>query len=243
MTVRFLARHDWDNSEAPRLGHIVPTTRFTRINVHHTVAIIDDAPGLGDEIAYMRKLRTIRPDLGLDVPYSFVVFAQTNPSDCIVAEGRGWKRTGAHTAGENSSSYGVAFAGNTNIEPVTPGVLDGYRFIGRGLRDPAGARPTLGHRDHKATACPGANLYARLPELQPPFTANPTEGDTMTITEYIHLMFWKIAKRAPDNGGYMHWLDQFSAELADAGTHSRNQLDATQASRDMIYGLHVEAGK
>ena len=211
MTVRFLARHDWDNSGAPRLGHKVNPAQFTRVNIHHTVMPIGADATVDEIVAYMRRLRTTRPDLGADVPYSFVVFAQANPADSIVAEGRGWQRTGAHTAGENSSSYGVAFAGNAETEPITPGVLDGIRFVGRGLVDPFAARPTLGHRDHKATACPGANLYAHMSEIQPPFQPPTTpEDDDMSAlhaqvplaVDAIDKMYERYATSRPANRRY-----------------------------------------
>ncbi|MCP3856062.1 MAG: N-acetylmuramoyl-L-alanine amidase, partial [Actinomycetia bacterium] len=126
---------------------------------------------LDDIAAYMRRLQTVRPDLGPEVPYSFVVFAGDGPLDVVVCEGRGRGRTGAHTAGHNSTSYGVAYAGNTEDEPVTAGMEEGVRWVGRTmLDDPEGARPTAGHWQSKATACQGRNGKAVQDRQQPPFT-------------------------------------------------------------------------
>lgn len=159
--------------------HPKPHSAFTRINVHHTVVamidydhdklIMDDTD---DMERYMRALMTMRQgDLGPEIPYSFIVFESADPSHSYVAEGRGFGRTGAHTQGENSSSYGVSLAGNFSIRNPTPGMLDGIRWVGSRLHDPARARKTLGHRDHKFTECPGNHMYSLLPHVQPPFAS------------------------------------------------------------------------
>ena len=186
--VTFLDRTDVGLSATPVRGHVVASTRFVGLVAHHTVMVVSDWDGDGivhgdlDDIArFMRRLTEVRAvDLGPEVPYSFVVFRTDDPNHAIVAEGRGLGRTGAHTAGYNSTRYGVAYAGNTITAPVTPGVISAYRWIGTLLHDPAGAAATTGHRDHKSTACPGTNLYAALDQLQPPFDLTSEEDDMFT---------------------------------------------------------------
>jgi hypothetical protein len=168
----YLDRAAWGaNTGLPRLGRVVPRAQFTALVCHHTVIAFK-----GDVGAYMRALQTARPDLGLDVPYSFVVFNGPGEFDYTVAEGRGFDRTGAHTqGGYNSTAYGCALAGDyTNVAP-TIGQLIGIRWIGAQLVDPYGARPTIGHRDVHSTACPGALAYPLLDRLQPPFVNPPIE--------------------------------------------------------------------
>lgn len=178
MTGTFLDRAAWRaDPSLPRLGHVVRRSQFVGLVEHHTVIVMPDWDHDGiidgdiDDIRrYMQHLQIARPDLGLDVPYSFVVFRGADEYDYVVCEGRGFDRTGAHTAGFNSSRYGVALAGDfTNTAP-TIGMLVGVRWVGAQLDDPAGARPTLGHCDTKATACPGAMAYPLLDRVQPPFT-------------------------------------------------------------------------
>lgn len=177
MTVHILGRSEWGAGKLGS-GHLVDHHQFKGLVVHHTV-ITSPPPTEAGVAAYMRSLQKARPDLGPEVPYSFVVFRAARRDDCWVAEGRGFGVTGAHTQGFNSSRYGVAYAGNAEVDEITPGVLAGYRWVGQHLSVPPVA--TIGHRDTKATACPGAHLYALLGQLQPPFE----EDDDVTITELI----------------------------------------------------------
>lgn len=162
------------------VGHAVPISQFVGLVVHHTVIVLPDydhdsliAGDLDDCIRYMQQLQHARPDLGDDCPYSYVVFEGAEAWDCVVAEGRGLGRTGAHTIGYNSSRYGCAFAGDFTTWSPTPGMWEGVRFVGRMLDQPADANPTLEHRDVYATQCPGISTPSPAP-AQPPFTASPT---------------------------------------------------------------------
>ena len=139
--------------------------------VHHTVV-----PYGGDPGAYMRRMQAARPDLGLEVPYSFVVMPGATDNDAVIGVGRGWSRTGAHTIGYNDTAYGVAFAGDyTDVAP-TAAMFAAVRLIGSYMDAP---EETLGHRDTYATACPGAATYPLLGELQPPFQSqHDTPEDT-----------------------------------------------------------------
>ena len=190
-SVEWLDREAWGAAPLPRLGHVVPHEQFVGLVVHHTVT---NAPRNGDVAAiaaHMRHLQTVRPDLGADVPYSFVVFPGPTPDAAIVCEGRGWCRTGAHTAGHNSSRYGIAFAGNFTDHAPTPGMVAAVRWLGSMLADPAGAAATLAHRDTYATACPGDAAMGVLDLLHPPFgtelpTPSEEESDMVGIIHRPH---------------------------------------------------------
>ncbi len=164
MGIVWIERLQWGAGPVT-LGVAAPHEQFRRLTIHHTVA-----PCYGTDVAtvvaYMKRLQTSRPDLGLEVPYSFVVFEGPTPEDAYIAVGRGWCRTGAHTAGYNSTTYGVALAGDYTDRAPSPGQLAAIREIGRHITDP---EPTWGHRDSYATACPGDSAYPLLDQLQPPF--------------------------------------------------------------------------
>lgn len=247
MTIEVLSREDWGaDPNLPKLGWQVPVEQFVGLIVHHTVMVLTDtdhdgyAAGDLDDISnYMQRLQVARPDLGLDVPYSFVVFEGLTPADAVICYGRGQYRTGAHTAGYNSTAWGIALAGDyTNIAP-TAGMLEAIRLIGRWLADPTNAMPTLGHKDTVATACPGALAYPLLDQVQPPFTSlAPDEPEEPTMPTYI-LRF------APDHNqpwlavypsGKVRWLGPKEVEFctnAKVPFVDDTQLDAYEhAKRD-----------
>jgi len=176
MAVTYLSREDWGGGPH-RSGYAQDPTAKIGLAIHHTVIVMADYDGDGylrgdlDDIKrYMRSLQVARPDLGGEVPYNFVVFAGATDDDAVVAEGRGRAWSGAHTVDYNTSRLGCAYAGNADVDRITTGIIDGFNWIGATqLVGPTNAETTFGHRDVKATACPGGNLYPRLGEIQPPF--------------------------------------------------------------------------
>lgn len=181
--IHYLSRSDWDNTGLERWGYQVDPRQFVGLAVHHTVTSFDPGTGVGGVVAHMKRLQQERPDLGLDVPYSWVVFPHEDPSSSYVAEGRGSGRTGAHTSGYNSTRYGVACVGNYVFEFPTSGLIEGIKYVGRTF-DPWASMATLGHQDfpNNATACPGSNLESFINQLQPPFSATDF-GEEMTREE------------------------------------------------------------
>lgn len=135
-------------------------------HVHHTVMLVIDRDGnldpTDDADDDMRRIEAARPDLRV-FPYSECF----HPSG-IVAEGSG-TRVGAHTAGFNSTSFGMSFMGNLSILEPTAASLEA---LSRRLADKVLAGEMVrdfylrGHRDRKATECPGNNLYSLLPAIR-----------------------------------------------------------------------------
>lgn len=89
--------------------------------------------------------------------------------DGTIERGRPRDTVGAHCYGENWHSIGVNIVGNfeTN-EPTAAQIASAERLVAAlcrlyGLR-PSG-ETIKGHRDFNATACPGENLYAMLPDV------------------------------------------------------------------------------
>ncbi|MFQ5694614.1 MAG: hypothetical protein ACE5HB_01340 [Terriglobia bacterium] len=180
MSVVVLSREEWGADPAhPRLGKAVPPAERTEVFIHHTVVVDEDvSPNeweTVDEVkAKMRQLQTIRPDLGLDVPYSMVAFCMAD-GDLVLGEGRGLERSGAHTRGHNRKALGIAFQGNFERTPL-PGHFeqqlvdlgDWLRELRteKGLVNLGTVRPVdrevWGHRDVKDTLCPGRHLFERL---------------------------------------------------------------------------------
>ena len=133
--------------------------------LHHSVtAQLKTDASLDQEYAEMRKL----DDIGQSrfkggISYTFVVF----PSGRIY-EGHSIGRVGAHTKGHNSISAGIALAGNNDIHQVTAEQIAAIAWLLQyGIDKSWWREPKLdgGHRDTKATACPGKNGYAAIPAI------------------------------------------------------------------------------
>lgn len=173
-TLIYLTRADWNADESlPRLGRKIAPENFTAIVLHHTVRRAPVPATFESVSAEMRALQVVRPDLGLDVPYSFVGF------DGWLCEGRGFGRIGAHTAGLNSSRYGVALAADTRFDPITDNHVAGVRWVGRQLEQFVKAGEATGHGNHAATACPGPGGLAIMPAIQPPYDSH--SGDSLDM--------------------------------------------------------------
>lgn len=238
--VQFVDREAWRaRVDLPRLGHVVPHEQFVGLAVHHTVTLVADvdqdgliAGDIDDAAAHMRYLQTVRAhDLGADVPYSFVVFEGAGPDDAIVAEGRGYGRTGAHTAGYNSSRYGVAFAGDFTDRTPTPGMVAAVRWLGSTLADPAGAELTLGHRQVYPTACPGDAAYPLLVHMQPPFghlAPTPQEDEDVALKiitpSDANAVFLGTVYKAP-SGAELVYECRWLATAADVATYEAHGLE------------------
>ncbi|KKL71632.1 hypothetical protein LCGC14_2092980 [marine sediment metagenome] len=186
----YLTRTEWGTrTDIPRLGHPVNRLDRTEAIMHHTVIIDNDATPnrwetLAEVKAKMVQLQTIRPDLGLDVPYNFVAFHMADGS-LIICEGRGFDRTGAHTHAHNTRGIATAGQGNFQIGQSLTSYIDhwsrwwGYQKFDMGMENLGSVHPArgiaFGHLDFISTGCPGDNLYAIIPQL----TFQAAEEDDM----------------------------------------------------------------
>lgn len=130
--------------------------------LHHSVTkqLSKDAP-TADERVEMRNLDNIgQSRFKGGISYTFVVF----PSGRIY-EGHSIGRVGAHTAGRNSISAGICLAGNYETNEVTVEQVAALAWLlNHGVAKGWWTENKLdgGHRDTKATACPGKNAYAQI---------------------------------------------------------------------------------
>ncbi len=182
--VIYLSRREWGADESlPRLGQEYPADVPTEAIQHHTVIIDNDAtPNLWESAAEvipkMRQLQTIRPDLGLDVPYSYVAFLMqyTHKKGLILCEGRGPYRRGAHTKYHNRTGRAMAIEGNTSIGgPLTAytemlswawgWIKDEHGLVNLGTGNPNRGGVVFGHRDFSQTVCPGQHMMNIIEQL------------------------------------------------------------------------------
>ena len=182
-------REDWGADERLVDGPPRYNRTIQQVHVHHTAGsnryARADVPGL---IRGMYRYHT--QNLGWsDIGYNFLV-DRFGRSWVGRAGGPGRAVRGAHTLGFNATSAGVAVIGNyegarpsakvnTAIVQIAAWKLDKYgrnpqgtaRVYSRGSdRFPAGRTVRLpvidGHRDTNQTACPGAHLYSKLPDIR-----------------------------------------------------------------------------
>ena len=89
--------------------------------------------------------------------------------DGTIEQGRPRDTVGAHCYGENWHTVGINIVGNfEESQPMAAQMESAGRLlsalcINYGLVP--GDDTIFGHRDFNDTACPGRNLYARMPEL------------------------------------------------------------------------------
>jgi hypothetical protein len=186
----YVTRAQWGASQcppraAPDLGEV------RAVHVHHTVSLNDYTPAesRGIVLAVCRYHRNSNGwnDIGYNAlvdKYGTLFEGRAGGLDQAVI--------GAQAQGFNSVTAGIANIGDHSNLPQTPEALSsmasyirwklavhGQPLAGRvtvtssggsASRYGAGARVTLerviGHRDTGRTACPGAALYAQLPELR-----------------------------------------------------------------------------
>jgi hypothetical protein len=125
--------------------------------------------------------------------YSFIVHP-----DGTILEGQNG-HVGAHTRGQNSTTQAICCVGNFENDPVTPEMVAAIRILVRDFGPLLG-----GHRDAPgaATACPGRNLYARLPELRVPAPVAAVEPDPYLLKpswvarqDWSNLLAWSKRQR------------------------------------------------
>ena len=135
--------------------------------LHHSVTGVTDDP--------RRDMRAIQK-IGIQ-RFGYISYSYAVHPDGTVLEGQGLK-VGAHTAGRNSTSFGVVLIGDYTHRVVTPAQLNAVRqliadLIASGALH-RGTYPTGGHRDVSSTACPGDWAYRLLPEFRQPWiTSDP----------------------------------------------------------------------
>lgn len=146
------------------------------LQAHHTAgADSDSTPNAwkyASATAYMKKLETIRPDLG-PLPYSENLAVAEDGLTVWLFEGRGLSAVGAHTYRHNRHGHGIGVLGNMNGVSALDTIVWALQTRGHDLKynrgfvnlgselSPNGWQ-VWGHRDSKATTCPGNLLYPQL---------------------------------------------------------------------------------
>lgn len=161
MTHRIVTRAEWGAVKAS-----LPSAKMKlpagAIFLHHSVT-----PTTDDPIRDMRSIERIGLSRFNQFSYSYVI----HPHDGEIFEGCGLRR-GAHTAGRNSTSFGICWCGNYDERAPKVQQVEATRWLIRHLIDEghlSPRAPIFGHRDVGSTACPGSKLYALLNAIRVPW--------------------------------------------------------------------------
>ncbi len=148
--------------------------KISKIIIHHTATTknLDNPVQAIKDIYYWHAISRGWGDIG----YNYIIDPHGN-----IYEGRagGDMVVGAHAGTANIGSIGVAVLGNYDTTEVPDAVIKAISTFVRAKSqqlniDPAGnsmfrgenSANVLGHRNVAATSCPGAKLYAKLPEIR-----------------------------------------------------------------------------
>lgn len=160
----FVARAQW-GSTLPPGGN--PMGVVSEAYVHHfnsgIAAVEDTATGMA-RMRGAQQYHAVTQGWG-DIGYSFC-FDQAG----TIYEGRGWRRSGAHTYGFNSKGYGLCWLGDSNIADPSALALEACaEIIRQGIElGHITSSPTIvAHKDRVPdTSCCGDPMYALLPEIR-----------------------------------------------------------------------------
>ena len=171
-----VSRTGWscpDGADSP--GWTPEYENFTHIIIHHTATPNTDT----DWVARVRSIWNYHTyDRGWgDVGYNYLI----DPNG-IIYEGRagGDDVIGGHASPHNIGTMGVAFLGTFTDEEPTDAALDSVESLIAWKCSQKGIEPLgnstdyagsyyaniAGHRDVKATECPGEDLYSLLPAIR-----------------------------------------------------------------------------
>lgn len=170
--VDIISRQNW-GARPPRRRSTIPVPT-PELWLHHTAGNHSGAAGV-------RSIQNFHMDIRgwSDIAYSYIVDRQTFE----VFEGRGAGILGGHTFGRNSISHAICVMGNFEISPVPQALVNRVAELvahghGNGWWP---AMLTGGHRDVRATSCPGENLYVRIDEINRRAVDPGDEEDNVTL--------------------------------------------------------------
>ena len=151
------------------LGPALDTSRVTGVDLHHTVTAVSSDPE-----ADVRAVARIGVGRFGRSSYNFVIHPAAPD---VVWEMQGL-HVGAHNDGENSTRVGLAVIGDYQQNHPSEAMVDTIsRFVVTAHEQGwSRAAHIKGHRDTDATACPGINLYNRLPSIRTKASEMSTHG-------------------------------------------------------------------
>ncbi|MBM9432327.1 peptidoglycan recognition protein family protein [Flaviflexus equikiangi] len=191
---------------------------------HHTVtAQLSEGATVAQEMAQMRAIEAVgQSRFGAGMSYTFLVF----PSGRVY-QGVSISRLSYHTGqGRNANSVAICYPGNYETHQPTKSQLDATAELlryGEEKKWWTQRKIDGGHRDLKATACPGRNYYGKIgainlaaagtAKVPPVSSVKPTSNPITKI---------KLPRSHTDKAGvaaYVKALGYSSVKAYQAGQH------------------------
>jgi hypothetical protein len=160
---RVIPREEWGSRYAPS-GYKRKIGALDKW-LHHSVTVAPDVvPPYTDDYAAVRAIEAITEGrFKIGMAYTFLI----TPAG-LVFEGHPIDQVGAHTGGRNTGSAGICLVGNYEKDDPTDAqmrALDWLLHHGKSQGWWQRANLQGGHRDTKATACPGRNAYMLIDDV------------------------------------------------------------------------------
>lgn len=176
MNIEIVKREKWGAVPVTKPGHPVHMGPVSQVYIHHSVSADN-----GDEHAELRLIQRLHmDDDSSDIDYSWLI-----GRDADVYQGRGWGvEDGATGTGPGEEpdgsmggvSYSICCLGNYDLKQPTTEMIDAIRqvislgieggFITDKVFEPGAIR---GHREVRATSCPGDHVFEQLDAIRVPW--------------------------------------------------------------------------
>lgn len=225
-------RNEWTtrqpNWQTPRRG--VPDAF-----IHHEGGAVRGVPG--NKAAVLREIEQGVLGKGyIAIDYNLMVF-----NDGDIWEGRGLAHEDGATINNNATSVSICAVGNYEREPAPDALINGIAAAVQyaGQSGWAAPKPNIRpHRDVFSTACPGANLYARMGDIRARAAGQPQGEDDLTPDQATQLN--ATALRVADMEDKIGWI---LAYLKDGGYDKRGDGKPSRVESILAGVNKLVAGK
>lgn len=220
------ARHDNGGGSAP-----LPASEMW---LHHSVTIAPDVlPPFDDDYAAIRTLEAIGEQrFGRGISYTWPI----TPAG-LIFEGHSANRLGSHTGGRNSKARAICFVGNYDVQRPTNAQIQAAAWLlqeGQRRGWIRHARLNGGHRDVKATGCPGNHAYAAIGLINslaagPPITEISKEDD-LSWTENLTFTAPDGTVTTVQARDWLMWTNHAAWQAANNTAVANAKLDSIAGS-------------
>jgi hypothetical protein len=174
-SVEVIARKDWGALPLTKHTEKVSPSKRSMVVIHHSVT--SEGKTRKDVEKILRQID--KQHRGQDwggIGYNLVVDFEGR-----VYEARGLNQLGIHASGVNTKSYGICYIGDGRkgiTEKGIQGIKDAVMIVQKNSNKKL---QVVGHKDTKATACPGPKIYKLITDKQFDIKLGATGGSSASV--------------------------------------------------------------